>query len=482
MSIATADMEGWPSRLTLYWRQQSLVSQFTIAGGVVFLIAMLFCGFLISSFVRSNVLNQRAAATALFIDSVVSPELQELDTQTVLGPVNRANLDFLMSEEEFGRRIPFLEVWLADGTVAYSNSDEIIGRKFDLPQAAEQAFKGDIVAAFADLTAQEHVVRRFVSTYSEIYSPVRKYGSAEILAVVEVHESVDRVAAALTDVTIRSWLTVGLTGLAVAASLYFIVKGGSETILFQKRALSARLWEAQELANQHQELKAQAQRASRTVTEMSDHLMRNVGADLHDGPAQLISFATLKVEMARRAKDPETRQNELVAIETNLISALDNIRDIARGLALPAIEDLDLDAVIDQAIDQHIRRTGMRPVLHKSNLGAPHMPGTVNACIYRFIQEGLNNAYWHADPASAEVEAGLAQGILTICVTSRANRGRTAAPQPELHDDRGIRYGLGLKGLNARVLSLGGDFAFSLDERRARLSMTINLEEFASDG
>lgn len=481
MSAATADIGDWQSRLTGYWRNQSLVSQFTIAGGVVFLIAMLFCGLLISNFVRSNLLHQRAAATALFIDSVVSPELQNLDTERELRPENRANLDFLMREEEFGQRIPFLEVWLPDGTVAYSNSDELIGQKFKLPKAAVDAFDGDLVSTFADLAAGEHVVRRFASTFSEIYSPVRKDGSAEIIAVVEIHESVDRVAAALRDVTFLSWMTVGVTGLAVAACLYFIVKGGSETILFQKRALSARLSEAQELARQYQEIKDQAQRASRTVTEMNDHMMRSVGADLHDGPAQLISFATLKVEMARRAGDVDGRQRELGEIETNLIGALDNIRDIARGLSLPAIEDLDLYAVVDQAVEQHRRRTGMLPPVRKFALRGVRAPGTVSACVYRFIQEGLNNAYWHAEPDSAVVEAELVDGVLTVRVVSRNASARQAVQHAAGHDARGIRYGLGLKGLNARVLSLGADFSFVLGATEACLSMAINLEEFAKD-
>ncbi len=471
-----------PPHLFEFWRARSLVGQFALAGGVVLLLAMLGCGLAVSSFVRTNVLNQRAAATALFIDSVVTPQLQALATQREMAPANRAVLDALMDENQLGRRIPFLEIWLPDGTVVYSNSIELIGQRFELPISAREAFAGRLVATFADLHAKEHASRHLVVPLIEIYSPVREDGSGRIIAVVEVHETPDVINSALLDVSIRSWITVGLMCLAVAASLFFIVKGGSDTIARQKRVLSVRLREARELATQYQAMKVEAQRTSRTVTELNDRLMRDVGSDLHDGPAQLISFATLKVERARRAKTPSGREQELSDIEVNLGRALDDIRNIAMGLLLPLIDEMDLEAVVNHAIDIHTKRTGEVVALDNA-IGTVRVANAINVCVFRFVQEGLNNAFWHAKPGETRVSADLSEhDVLTVRVVSQLapRSGRKQQTEPQ-NGRRNIRYGLGLKGLRARVQSLGGNFDFSIGARSAQLSMSLDLRKFMAD-
>src|SRR5690606_83695 len=115
--------------------------------------------------------------------------------------------------------------------------------------------------------------------------------------------------------------------------------------------------------------------------------LRTVGADLHDGPSQLISFATLKVERARRALTNDQREVELGDIETSLGQALNDIRNIATGLALPAIDDMPLADAISQAIGMHVERTGM-DVGTDIELGTTRTTSPVNVCAFRFAQEG----------------------------------------------------------------------------------------------
>lgn len=482
LMMVNTDRNVVPLDLFQFWRDRSLVSQFALAGGVVLLIAMVCCGLAVSSFVRTNVLNQRAAATVLFIDSVVTPQLQELATQRQMAPANKAVLDALMQKDQLGTRIPFLEIWLPDGTIAYSNSAELLGQQFALPAAADEAFLGRIVATFADLRAKEHITRHLQMPLIEIYSPVREYGSGRIIAVVEVHETPDVISGTLLDVSIRSWIAVALTCLAVAGSLFLIVKGGSDTIARQKQALSMRLREARELATQYQAMQVEAQRTSRTVTELNDRLMRDVGSDLHDGPSQLISFATLKVERARRARTESGREQELGDIEANLMRALDDIRNIAMGLLLPAIDNLDLGAVVGHAVDLHAKRTG-ETVSVDNSIGAIRAANAINVCVFRFVQEGLNNAFWHGRSGGTRVTAALSEDeVLTIQIVSRTASPSAGEPLADpQRERRNIRYGLGLKGLRARVQSLGGSLDFSIGELDACLSLSLDLREFMAD-
>ncbi len=72
-------------------------------------------------------------------------------------------------------------------------------------------------------------------------------------------------------------------------------------------------------------------------------------------------------------------------------------------------------------------------------------------CVYRFVQEGLNNAFRHAGGDGHSVDCNLENSVLTISVQDRG--GSTADGYAR------IEAGLGLTGLRALVESLGGTFA-----------------------
>ena len=467
---------GGPGRpgIAARWRRLSLLGRFSLAGGVVMVAATLIAGQFVAGFMRQNLINQRAAATAFLIDSVLLPELQPLASARVLPPANRARLDGLMTPEELGDDIRFLEVWLPDGTIAYSNSDELIGRRFDLPSAAGVAFRGELVAGFSDLHAGEHTSRGFQRPFTEIYSPIRGYGGREVIAVAEIHESVDRIAPALAGVTRQSWMTVGAACLTLALSLFWIVKAGSETIRRQERELSANLAQARALAERYRVTRLRAEAASRAVTDLGDRLLRNIGADLHDGPLQILGLACLKAEVVRAGPDPAARARALDEIETHLGQTMQHVRDIVRGLVLPEIEDLPLDAVIEAAVASHRARTGAE-VAVENLLPALQAPGRVNICLYRLVEEGLNNAFRHGAPGTARLCARLEEGALVVALDNRiADRPPAAMP--------GRRAGLGLKGLEARIEALGGTFGFTGEGGAARLSMRLPLSGAAGHG
>jgi hypothetical protein len=151
-------------------------------------VALVLCALAMMSIVTENVITQRAATTALFVDSVVSPHLQELATTTLVSPETGAFLDDVMQQPAFISRFPYLDVWLSDGTIAYSNSHEIIGRRFPLPPGVKQALQGQVIASFTELGTEEHVGRHFKDDYSEIYIPVYLDKAGEVIGVAEIHE------------------------------------------------------------------------------------------------------------------------------------------------------------------------------------------------------------------------------------------------------------------------------------------------------
>ena len=87
--------------------------------------------------------------------------------------------------------------------------------------------------------------------------------------------------------------------------LFAIVHRGSVTIDQQKRALKLRLREQSRLHHINDLLKDKMQKAMRETTRIDGTIQKRIGAQLHDGPAQLMSFVLLRLsEIGTALKTP----------------------------------------------------------------------------------------------------------------------------------------------------------------------------------
>ena len=151
----------------------SLTRQFVLAGGVVMLVAAALAGALASSIVTRTAIENRAAATALFMGGFLSPYVQRLEGHETLPPEAKQKLDQLLGTEAFEQRFPNVEIWNAERVIVYSRLNEFIGRHFAPSEGLVTALNGKVVANYTDLDAHEHVVgrRQFNKGDLEIYIP-----------------------------------------------------------------------------------------------------------------------------------------------------------------------------------------------------------------------------------------------------------------------------------------------------------------------
>src|SRR5690606_36364956 len=108
-----------------------------------------------------------------------------------------------------------------------------------------------------------------------------------------------------------------------------------------------------------------------------------------------------------------------------------------------------LNEILERAVRAHEQRTGTQVEL-TLNGQTPPLPTSAKICIYRFVQEGLNNCFRHAEGAGQKVVQTSRRDQVEIEVSD-------CGPGFDLD---GIRpEGLGLAGLRERVESLGGHFS-----------------------
>jgi signal transduction histidine kinase len=459
--------------LTLYQR-------FMIAALVILFLGMLGIGAWVEQQIVTGVIHRTGATTALYVDSFISPNVQELAVSTDLLPEHVDALGRLLHDTPMGRQIVALKIWDTRGRVLYSNDRTAVGGTFPMGEGLLRARLGDVVSKVSTLDqAENQNLGQQYDHLLEIYSPVWRSGTDQVIAVAEFYQSTEALEREIGAIQRRTWLVVGASIGLIYLLLAGFVRGASRTITRQQQALSQQVSQLTDLLAQNQLLHERIRRAAASVTLLNESYLRRIGAELHDGPAQELGLSLLKLDALSAQIEEQPRAGgavveQLGAIQSMLRSALKEMRATAAGLSLPQLAELGLNETIARAVLAHERRTGTGVILEVGDIPESAVQ-PLKVTIYRLIQEALNNAYHHAGGQGQSVRVGCEEGLLLVEI-SDTGAGFDLA-------ESGVRRGrLGLVGMRERVESLGGWFAIeSVPGRgttiRAKLPCAIDVGE-----
>ncbi|WP_244479476.1 MULTISPECIES: sensor histidine kinase [unclassified Rhizobium] len=459
--------------MTGRWNALSLAHQFFIAGGAVALVAIVLVGAFVTNLIEATVTRNSAAATALYVDSIIAPILPDLKTAAALDETVERALDETLSQGALGQRLISFRLWRKDGTVLYANDKALMGRRFEPNADLQRAFSGGIVARFDHADDPESTTERATGKrLLEIYNPVLQPWSGEIVAVLEFYEVSNEFENDLRTARLSTWAAVILVTLLFFSVLSLIVFRGNRTIERQRVALAGRIAELSSLLSENKALSARVQRASQRTAALNENFLRRVGADLHDGPAQLVAFAGLRID-SEVLLDPSVsrarREQEITAIKDSLDEAMREIRSICTGLVLPDIEALGVRDIVERAVRAYRQRTGARVALvDETPVELPALSTAMRICIYRFVQETLNNGYRHAHAKGQSVTLNVTDRTVTVKTADEGAGFDVSAVQPK---------SLGLAGLRERIESLGGQFNIQATPQGTVVTMRLGLEE-----
>ena len=434
MALAEAGQNGW--------RRLSLAQQYAAASGLVMVLATLVVGLWVSSRIEDAVVRNTANATALYMNSFVTPLAQDLAHQDSLSPDNLAALQRLLTDTPLGQRVVNFKIWVKGARVIASSDATIVGKSFPPTENLKEAWTGALRADFNALGDREDENEASLHLpLLEIYSPIRDRDTGAIIGIAEFYEIATQLSADLVKARLTSWTAVALVMAVIWGSLFAIVLQGSRTIDRQVVDLT-------DMAARNVSLRLKVQEAAGRFSALNDQALRRIGADLHDGPAQLMGFAALRLDALRKLAQGDVAAREISQIEAAIKDAMKEIRNISRGVSLPDIDRKPLNEVLQGLVDAHSGRTGTEVGL-VLDMGAADLPLAVKICVGRVVQEGLTNAWRHAEGVGQEVAVRRVADELTVTV-------RDGGPGMKGPVEEGDSYGLGLAGLAGRVESLGG--------------------------
>jgi signal transduction histidine kinase len=182
-------------------------------------------------------------------------------------------------------------------------------------------------------------------------------------------------------------------------------------------------------------------RASRArIVQAGDAARKRLERNIHDGAQQrLVSLAlTLRLARLQLARSPDEAGHLLAEASDELQAAVDELRELARGIHPAVLADRGLGPALEVLVDHaHL------PVELNTRLRS-RLPSAVEAAVYYVAAEGLTNIAKYADATSATLRLESINNSVVLRVGDDGAGGADPA------------RGTGLRGLSDRVEALGG--------------------------
>lgn len=447
----------------------SLARQYLLVSFWVMLLAMFVIGAFVARQIEAQVIERTAAFTSLYVNSYVTHYLSSIPETGALSVDDIRGLDRLIKESPLSQEIVSFKVWSPDHRVLYSSDPRLMNQWYPDNPELDRSLVGEVTSDISDLSGPENEFERSQwHELIEIYAPILATKDGRIIAVSEFYQLPDALRAEIGRMQRQSWLVIGLSMLTAYLVLAGLVGRASNLIVTQHSQLVTNLL-------QNRRLHAQVQRAAARTTTLNEQFLSRISADLHDGMAQDLALALLRLEplydgvrqqeaMINTGAEQLTKDFQFV--KTALDSALKEVRALAAGLRSPKLETLTISAIVEQAVRDYERKTGCSVQVTLAPMTAPALPWlpatgasdnaplAIKATLYRLLQEALINSFRHATGAVQSVYLEKvrikAQTMLSVKIVDQG-------PGFDLPQSR-QKGRLGLAGMRERVEVLGGRF------------------------
>ncbi len=192
--------------------------------------------------------------------------------------------------------------------------------------------------------------------------------------------------------------------------------------------------------------RADLQELSARLLRAQENERRSLARELHDEVGQSLSAILMETENAECAGDPGEIRDHLAAVKTLAEKTVNEVRDLALLLRPSMLDDFGLVPALNWHAREMTKRTGLSVVVAADD-EADDLPDEHKTCIYRLVQEAVNNSARHANARNVEVT-----------VKREAERVLFSVRDDGVGFDTRFVRGLGLLGMEERVRRLGGQF------------------------
>ena len=194
---------------------------------------------------------------------------------------------------------------------------------------------------------------------------------------------------------------------------------------------------------------AEAALASQKLIEAQEEEKTRIARELHDDISQRIAvlgmdLVSLKQSLPASSTDLERKIGKMYRQIGDLAS---DIQALSHGLHPPKLELIGLKAAVAGFCEELSNRHGLTIDVHFGNIPEA-LPPAISLCLYRVLQEALQNVLRHSMSRRAHVSLSSQINTINLTVTDSG---------PGFDPDQAIRgSGLGLTNMKERLKVVGG--------------------------
>ena len=251
-------------------------------------------------------------------------------------------------------------------------------------------------------------------------------------------------------------LRLGLIGMIVLTLI-----GGLALAIYTSIVILRLQNEVRSRLEENIEAKTSLRELSAKLVRAHEDERRALSRELHDEAGQSFSAILLETENLLDVERGGEARPRLESIRNLAQRGLAGARNMALLLRPSMLDDFGLVPALNWQARETAKRTGLRVQVSATELG--ELPEEHKTCIYRVVQEALNNVGKHAQASAVQVRAQRSDNGIDLTVQDDGSG----------FDAERVR-GLGLLGMEERVRHLGGIFSIDSHAGRGTL-LRINL-------
>jgi len=219
------------------------------------------------------------------------------------------------------------------------------------------------------------------------------------------------------------------------------------------------------------EARAGLRELSAKLVRAQEEERRAISRELHDEAGQSFSAILMEAENLLDLQLAQALRPHVESIRNLAGRGLGEARNMALLLRPSMLDDFGLVPALNWQARETAKRTGLRIQVNALDL-SEDLPEEHKTCVYRIVQEALNNVARHAQATAVQV--GLQRKPEEILLNVQDDGSG--------FDSQRVR-GLGLLGMEERVHHLGGSFAIdSQPGRGTSLKIALPLANLSQNG
>lgn len=142
---------------------------------------------------------------------------------------------------------------------------------------------------------------------------------------------------------------------------------------------------------------------SRSVLDAEEREREQIAHEIYAGTAQTLAGVLIRLRVVARAETPGEARPALDEVTSEVRTALEELRTVARRLRPPELDELGIRA----ALEAHARRLveqGGPAITFDGDIPDEDLGPGARLALFRVVQEAITNAVLHADASRVRVE------------------------------------------------------------------------------